>query len=692
MKIHILILLITLLFSCYTNSQIHHFSVALTGGEDIPAQTAGIPFFIEIVARDSVNGTIDSFTGTVDVSSSGNLLQGSGTTNSFISGVLSSHQVKFSNTGTFEFTVVQTSGTATGTSNSFTLHPGEPSRLQVESAIDGTGIPIPSQTIIAGQNITLYSITRDTLNNFIANISGAVWTVETLTGNVQSGDLVINGDSSSVIFTGHLTGSGKIQAAAVNVASIASGSITVIPAAASKLIFTQGPTNGIAGTTLSPYPIVNIADTFGNFVSSSVEQITLSIPPSQGTLIGTLSKTSDSTGQTMFTDLQINSFGKKNLLASADSLTTAVGDTFQLDPLIIDASAANHGTITPDGVIQLIYGSTQTFLIAPETGYHTDSVVVDGMPSDSVLSYTFINISDNHTIAVYFSINTYTITSSAGANGTISPNGSLVFNYGSSQLYSMTPNFGYHIDSVYVDGLFIGAPSNYLFENITTDHEIHLTFMADIPVVNTKIFLQGAYSSGSMTTLLNSILPNSQPYNRAPWNYNGMETAPSIPTDVVDWILVELRTGQPASTRIATRAGFIKSDGSIVDTDGISPLSFSTVLIGNYYIVVHHHNHLSIMSASPVNLTASSALYDFTTNISQYYGGSAASLSGGKYGMYNGDSSHDGFIDSDDFMGPDNNMFKSGYQDADHSLDGFIDSDDFMSPDNNMFISSQTPN
>ncbi|MBI5021906.1 MAG: hypothetical protein HZB59_10765 [Ignavibacteriales bacterium] len=691
MEITFKIIILIILSTSLIIAQVHHFSIALVGESEIPKQTAGVSFFIEIVARDSVNGIVDSFMGTVDVSSTGNLLDGNGITDPFIAGVLASHEVKFSNIGLFEFTVTQTSGTAVGTSNTFIVQAGTPVVLQVESAIDGTGIIIPSQSITAGENITLYSITRDTLNNFVANIRGATWTVETLSGDVQTSDLVINGDSSAAIFTGHLTGSGKIHATANDVAGIPSGNITVVSGAASNLIFLQQPTNGIAGTILSPSPIVRITDTFGNYVYSSGREITLTIPPTQGTLIGTSTKTSDSTGQTIFADLQINSFGKKVLFASADSLTTAIGDTFQLNPLIINASAANHGTITPNGVIQLLYGSVQTFFITPDTGYHTDSITVDGIRTDSISSYTFINITDNHSIEAFFSINSYTINAVADANGTISPAGSLVFNYGSSQSYSMIADFGYHIDSVFVDGLFVGSLAIYIFDNINTDHNIRVTFEADIPVVNSKIFLQGAYNSGAMTTLLNTILPNTQPYNRSPWNYNGPEFSSSIPSGVVDWILVELRTGPQSSTRVAIRAGFVKSDGTIVESDGISLLAFPTVLIGNYYIILHHRNHLSIMSSFPVNLTASSALYDFTTNISQFYGGSAAALSGGKYGMYSGDSSHDGFIDSDDFMGPDNNMFKSGYRDADHSLDGFIDSDDFMSPDNNMFKSSQVP-
>lgn len=157
-----------------------------------------------------------------------------------------------------------------------------------------------------------------------------------------------------------------------------------------------------------------------------------------------------------------------------------------------------------------------------------------------------------------------------------------------------------------------------------------------------KIFLEGGYSttSGNMATTLNSNgdLPLEQPYNTSPWNHNGgelvsdLDSAPSNGIldfyennpNLVDWILVELRTGTAESTKVAVRAGFIKNDGTVVGPDGVSPLRYG-VKEGNYYIVVHHRNHLSVMSSVTVALTNSSvANYDFTTGSDKYYGSGGA--------------------------------------------------------------------
>ena len=67
-------------------------------------------------------------------------------------------------------------------------------------------------------------------------------------------------------------------------------------------------------------------------------------------------------------------------------------------------------------------------------------VLVDGVSVGAVTSYTFTNVTANHTIAASFAIDTYTITASAGANGTISPSGHVTVNYGANQTFTITPD------------------------------------------------------------------------------------------------------------------------------------------------------------------------------------------------------------------------------------------------------------
>ena len=101
------------------------------------------------------------FTGTVDVSSTGVLWAGSGTTAAFTAGVLASHSVTISNAGSFTITATKTAGSETGTSNAFTVNAGAFTKLQIlvpgETAAPGTasgrtGLP---DYVAAGTPITL---------------------------------------------------------------------------------------------------------------------------------------------------------------------------------------------------------------------------------------------------------------------------------------------------------------------------------------------------------------------------------------------------------------------------------------------------------------------------------------------------------------------------------------------------------
>ena len=97
-------------------------------------------------------------------------------------------------------------------------------------------------------------------------------------------------------------------------------------------------------------------------------------------------------------------------------------------------------------------------------------------------------------------------------------------------------------------------------------------------VANIKVFLEGPYNgAGGMTTSLNTIIPlsSNDAYSTETYGYT-VSTVGSIPnTDIVDWVLIELRTETAAGTKKGTRAGFLKSDGTIVDVDGTSPVSFT---------------------------------------------------------------------------------------------------------------------
>lgn len=206
-----------------------------------------------------------------------------------------------------------------------------------------------------------------------------------------------------------------------------------------------------------------------------------------------------------------------------------------------------------------------------------------------------------------------------------------------------------------------------------------------------KIFLEGPYGHGTMSTGLNDegLIPKSQPYNVSPWNYSGNESVSDIPKDIVDWVLVELRNPLSPSSIIAQKAAFLRKDGSITALDGISKLSFGN-LTGAYYVAVKHRNHLAVISSLPVLLVNGNLLYDFTTSASKAGGSNAmAELESGVYGMYGGDTDGDGVIDDKDVSDVSSNLFKAGYQKEDVNLNSPVNVLDYKLPNENKSKSSQ---
>ncbi len=210
--------------------------------------------------------------------------------------------------------------------------------------------------------------------------------------------------------------------------------------------------------------------------------------------------------------------------------------------------------------------------------------------------------------------------------------------------------------------------------------------------VSVKAMLEGPFNTTSMGTGINTILPLSQPYNTAPWTYSGTESVAAMPANVVDWVLVELRDATSAAnatlaTRIARKAGLLLANGNIVAPDGVSPLFFTNSVSNGLFVVIHHRNHLAVLSANPVTLTGENYTYDFSTSSAKAYGTNAQKeLTDGYFGMWCGDMNGDGTINTTDLVPAwKSNTGKTGYFPADLNFNRQLnnpDKDSFWLPNN----------
>ena len=144
------------------------------------------------------------------------------------------------------------------------------------------------------------------------------------------------------------------------------------------------------------------------------------------------------------------------------------------------AVAGEGGSIDPVGGVPVTHGGSQAFDITPNQGYYVADVLVDEGSVGPVTSYTFDNVVGEHSIVANFAINTYTITATAGANGSISPSGIVSVDHGADQTFTITPYTGHHIAYVKVDGASVGAVSSYTFTNVTANHTIEARFSSGV--------------------------------------------------------------------------------------------------------------------------------------------------------------------------------------------------------------------
>jgi len=196
--------------------------------------------------------------------------------------------------------------------------------------------------------------------------------------------------------------------------------------------------------------------------------------------------------------------------------------------------------------------------------------------------------------------------------------------------------------------------------------------------LKSKIYLQGPFdaTTDEMSTALNSsgVIPLTSPFSQ------DRRSLTSLPADIVDWVLVELRA-TPSGAAIASRSALLRKDGMIVELDGATAEIVLDASPGNYYITIRHRNHLAVMSATAVALSSNAAtLYDFTTDVSSYYGADAALLDTtpvNLYGMYAGDANGNSQVQNDDK----NEYWKiqtgaAGYLSADFNINGQVQNDD----------------
>ncbi|MGD9557261.1 MAG: M12 family metallo-peptidase [Mangrovibacterium sp.] len=156
---------------------------------------------------------------------------------------------------------------------------------------------------------------------------------------------------------------------------------------------------------------------------------------------------------------------------------------YVLEGYIITASAGVGGSISPDGEQTVPQGGSKTFLFTADTGYEIEQVLVDGVSNAEAVSsksYTFTNVTANHTISVSFKKKQYIVTVAVNPTvyGTAGGDGTYI--HGTSCTVRATANNGYEFVNWTEKGSVISANADYTF-TVSAARNLVANF-TDIPV------------------------------------------------------------------------------------------------------------------------------------------------------------------------------------------------------------------
>src|ERR1041384_4485682 len=179
----------------------------------------------------------------------------------------------------------------------------------------------------------------------------------------------------------------------------------------------------------------------------------------------------------------------------------------QLSHSII-ATSGIHGTISPSGISTIVDGDNQGYTFSPDSGYHVDSVFIDGIYVGSPLSYTFTNVTVDHTIGVHFSTGVYsTLSITVGNRWNLASVPLRVTNYSKDSLYgaSVSNAFGYQGNYVVSPALANGAGYWLVFNNAQNVDMTGVAVISDSIDVAEGWNLVGSISAPLAVTSIGSI-------------------------------------------------------------------------------------------------------------------------------------------------------------------------------------------
>jgi hypothetical protein len=172
--------------------------------------------------------------------------------------------------------------------------------------------------------------------------------------------------------------------------------------------------------------------------------------------------------------------------------------------------------------------------------------------------------------------------------------------------------------------------------------------------VSAKIFLGGCINW--TTNLMNDglrtagLIPATEPYTALGYtmeNPGAAVTSTVLNTTgnsaPVDWVILELKSNTGSYPVAARRACIVRRDGTVITPDGNTVITFATTTTAGKYLVIHHRNHLGVMTSTPISTNGQNI--DFTTLTAvTTYGTDAMQINGSRRALYSGNVNSDNLV------------------------------------------------
>lgn len=378
---------------------------------------------------------------------------------------------------TYEWGTLTPGGTISavpGTSVTFTLTLADGYRF-VDMRINGNEVP-PSETFVIG--------------DITADMSIELWLMKT---DVDPGMYVIHAEHN---------GHGSVTPSDCEVAAGGSVTLTVSPndgyivssvlvnyseveLSDGKLVLSDIDGNKVISVTFEEIEYietvtVSVGDNGTVSPSGDVpvaygDDLTISIVPDEGYRISKVTMDGE--------DVTSSVTGQELVLREVKS-NHDVTVAFEKITYTVAVSSGGHGSVDPDGDVLVEYGDSLTVKIAPDTGYVLKSVILDGIDvTSSVSGLVFVlnDVVSDHSVRVEFEVITYTVTVTAGENGSANPTTSVV-EYGKSLKIVFIPEPGYRTSYLTINGGDRIVPddrTNYVIDDIIEDKAVEVFFERD---------------------------------------------------------------------------------------------------------------------------------------------------------------------------------------------------------------------